>query len=95
MRTGNKGERQLRPRAEDAVTRSFRVQTEENAAIRELSLKRRRSQMAWIYLVYQAHRKGRGRALAEHANGGLSALPSQKRRHIQGRLQFEVTKVFV
>jgi hypothetical protein len=68
---------------------------DENGAIRELCLKRRRSPIKWIYLVYQAPRKGRGRALAEQSRGGSSALPSQERGYVQGRLQFDIAKFFV
>ena len=68
---------------------------DKNGAIRELCLKRRRSPIKWIYTVYQAPRKGRGRALAEHSRRAQSALPAQERRHVQGRLEFDVAKVFV
>jgi hypothetical protein len=93
MRTGSKGD-------ERPCGRRFRFQGEDpqahgNAAIRELSLTRRRSRIPWIYAVYQARRKGRGWALADRSRGSPSALPTQKRRHIQRRLQFEVAEVFV
>ena len=68
---------------------------DENGAIRELCLKRRRSPITWIYLVYQAPRKGRGRALAERSRRGTSALPTEERGHVQGRLEFDIAEVFV
>ena len=63
--------------------------------IRELCLRRRRSPIKWIYLVYQARRKGPGQALADRMGEPRSALPTQERRDVQWRLEFEVTKVFV
>ena len=68
---------------------------DKNGAIRELCLERRRSPIKWIYLVYQARRKGRGRALAERSGRAGSALPAQKRGDIQRRLQFDIAEVLM
>jgi hypothetical protein len=77
----------VRPRAEPDTSdrnfrcdRSFRLQAERNPAIRELTRERRRSRIPWIYVVYQVKK---------------SALPAQKRRHVQGRLELEVASVLV
>jgi hypothetical protein len=68
---------------------------DKDGAIRELCLRRRRSPIKWIYLVYQAPRKGPGQALVEQSRGGSSALPAQERGYIQGRLEFDIAEVFV
>lgn len=72
--------------------------------MRELTLKRRRSRVRWVYLVYSRARGqtgARGRAARDWGTGGpattvdgdgtagMSALPAQERGDIEGRLEFE------
>src|SRR5215208_4802284 len=75
--------------------------------VRELRLRRRRSRVPWVYVVYQL-RGGRARAdnresadpaaLSHHdtvpsAHGG-SALPTQKRGHVERRIEIEAVLVW-
>ena len=69
--------------------------------VRELTLKRRRSRVPWVYVVYSREqpRGGRVRPAALRAGedppsvgqGGptQSALPAEERRHIEGRVELE------
>ena len=50
--------------------------------VRELRLKRRRSRLPWIYVVYQPLAPLQG---APHT----SALPAEKRRHVERRLEID------
>ena len=70
--------------------------------MRELTLKRRRSRVPWVYVVYSREqpRGGRVRPVALRVGedppaaigqGGStqSALPAEERRHIEGRVELE------
>ena len=72
MRTGNQNNQDNRGFRLCAEDRTFRLQPE---VTRELSLRRRRSRIPWMFLVYQVRK---------------SALPAQKRRNIQGRAHIDV-----
>ena len=84
MLTGDQGDGALRGEAEDTAAedtadRHFRREAKGSAVLRELRLRRRRSRIPWIYLLYQARK---------------SALPSQKRRDVE-RLEVEIGRLFV
>src|SRR5215216_3291981 len=79
----------------------------EKTLVRELRLRRRRSRVPWVYVVYQL-RSGRARtgkresadpSVLSHqrtvtsAHGG-SALPTQKRGHVERRIEIEAVLVW-
>ena len=55
--------------------------------IRELRLKRRRSRIPWMFLVYQPLGGGPGRRPT------ASALPAQKRRDVERRAEVQVQRL--
>ena len=65
------------------INRGFRLEEEDprlQEAIRELRLRRRRSRIPWVFLVYQVR---------------TSALPPQKRRDVEGRAPVGVAEVLM
>lgn len=61
--------------------------------VRELALRRRRSRVPWVFLVYsRRERGGRVPPEATASEGGpaaASALPAQERRHVEERIGLE------
>ena len=82
-------------------THAMETHTVRRPIVRELALRRRRSRLPWVYLVYRVHPRSRARRVppdyardggsvsSGSASGGDSVLPAQEGGDVERRIELE------